>query len=108
MMPIWKEVMSKSNHKLKIMVYSGDDDSVCATLGTQQWMWSIGMTPKSGEYWSPWKFDNSEDQGQTAGFITKFEEGMSFATVHGAGHMVPQTRPAQSLQLMTAFVSNEW
>jgi carboxypeptidase C (cathepsin A) len=108
MMPVWKEVMIKSNHKLKIMVYSGDDDSVCATLGTQQWMWSMDMTPKSGEYWSPWKFDNSEDQGQTAGFITKFEEGMSFATVHGAGHMVPQTRPAQSLQLMSMFVSKEW
>jgi carboxypeptidase C (cathepsin A) len=108
MMPVWKSVMEKSNHKLKIMVYSGDDDSVCATLGTQQWIWNMGMNVKPGEYWSPWKFDNSEDQGQTAGFITKFEEGMSFVTVHGAGHMVPQTRPAQSLQLMTMFISKDW
>ena len=108
MMPVWQNVMEKSNNKLKIMVYSGDDDSVCATLGTQQWMWDMKMTPKTNEYWSPWKFINKEDQGQTAGFVTKFEEGMSFVTVHGAGHMVPQTRPAQSLQLMTMFVSKEW
>ena len=113
MMPVWKKVMSKSSNKLKIMVYSGDDDSVCATLGTQQWMWSMDMTPKVNEYWSTWMFQegdeqNGDDDKQTGGFITKFQEGMSFVTVHGAGHMVPQTRPAQSLQLMALFISSDW
>ena len=27
----------------KVLVYSGDDDSICATLGTQQWIWDMGM-----------------------------------------------------------------
>ena len=108
MMPVWEEVMKVSPANFKIMVYSGDDDSVCATLGTQQWMWKMNMQEKPGEIWQPWKFNNVADDGQVAGFVSKFQEGMSFATVHGAGHMVPQTRPAQSLQLMTAFISEEW
>jgi cathepsin A (carboxypeptidase C)/serine carboxypeptidase-like clade 2 len=106
MMPVWLDVLGKARDDFKIMVYSGDDDSVCATLGTQQWIWDLKL--KESTTWAPWKFVDAQDDGQTAGFVTKFEGGMSFATVHGAGHMVPQTRPAQSLQLMAAFTSEDW
>lgn len=108
MMPVWKDVLKMSPASFKVMVYSGDDDSVCATLGTQQWIWSMGLQEKPNEGWQRWTFDGVDDDGQTAGFITKFEGGMSFATVHGAGHMVPSTRPAQSLQLMQAFLAEAW
>ena len=106
MMPVWKSVLELGKDNFKVMVYSGDDDSICATLGTQQWVWDMGFT--ASETWTPWHFQNTEDDGQVAGFTTKFKEGMSFVTVHGAGHMVPQTRPAQSLQLMSAFVADDW
>lgn len=35
MMPVYQQLI-KSGAKLNILVYSGDDDAVCATLGSQQ------------------------------------------------------------------------
>ena len=103
MMPVWKEVVAKAP-ALKIMIYSGDDDSVCATLGTQQFIWDLGLKAAPGsKSWDPWL----TEEGQTAGFLTKFQPNFSFATVHGAGHMVPSTRPAQSLTLFHRFLAGE-
>jgi len=99
MMPVWKELVAHGG--LKIMIYSGDDDSVCATLGSQQFVWDLGLDAIST--WKPWLID-----GQTAGFKTQFQGNFDFVTVHGAGHMVPQTRPAQSLALITSFISGNW
>ena len=55
MMPVWKEVIAKAP-ALKIMIYSGDDDSVCATLGTQQFIWDMDWTLKRNTAsWKAWK-----------------------------------------------------
>lgn len=101
MMPVYQFLINGSktigSKALDILVYSGDNDAICATLGTQQWIWDLGYAVK--EEWAPW----NDAEGQLAGFLTKFD-GFSFATVHGAGHMVPQTRPAQALELFTAFL----
>ena len=37
---------------------------------------------------------------QVAGSAMRFEKGLAFATVKGAGHMVPQTTPEAALQLL--------
>jgi len=103
MMPIYKWLVEKAP-EVKILVYSGDDDAVCATLGTQQWIWDMGY-PISDE-WAAWKMD-----GQTSGYHVSFGANGSafhFATVHGAGHMVPATRPAQSLQVLENYLSGKW
>lgn len=94
--PLWQRLVKQN---LRSVIYSGDDDSICASMGTQQWLWNSNLTVVSK--WAPWTVD-----GQTAGFITKFE-GLSFVTVHGAGHMVPSTRPAQSLELLSRFLKGE-
>lgn len=81
-------------------VMSGDDDSVCATLGSQQWIWDLGYDV--ADEWAPWKMD-----GQVSGYRVSFGTNGSafqFVTVHGAGHMVPATRPAQGLQVLTNFL----
>lgn len=90
---------------------SGDDDSVCATLGTQQWLWDAGMAVK--EPWAPWYMKDGPGcpDGpackQIAGYSVVFD-GLSFVTVHGAGHLVPATRPAQGLQVLRDFLADKW
>ena len=42
MMPVWKKLVAVTP-ALKLMIYSGDDDSVCATMGTQQFIWDLGQ-----------------------------------------------------------------
>eukprot|EP00656_Telonema_subtile_P038799 TRINITY_DN43975_c0_g1_i1.p1 TRINITY_DN43975_c0_g1~~TRINITY_DN43975_c0_g1_i1.p1 ORF type:complete len:500 (-),score=135.66 TRINITY_DN43975_c0_g1_i1:173-1672(-) len=103
MMPVYKWLI-ENKPELKIMVYSGDDDSVCATLGSQQWIWDLGYPV--AEQWAPWKTD-----GQVSGFRVSFGtngSAFSFVTVHGAGHMVPATRPAQAYEVLSNFLGGIW
>jgi len=88
--------LKNGNYNLNIMVFSGDDDSVCGTIGTQSWVWELGYAVI--KKWSPWHFN-----GQVAGFELRFD-GLRFATVHGAGHEVPAFKPGPSLQLFNAFL----
>eukprot|EP00549_Striatella_unipunctata_P025819 CAMPEP_0118673190 /NCGR_PEP_ID=MMETSP0800-20121206/183_1 /TAXON_ID=210618 ORGANISM="Striatella unipunctata, Strain CCMP2910" /NCGR_SAMPLE_ID=MMETSP0800 /ASSEMBLY_ACC=CAM_ASM_000638 /LENGTH=382 /DNA_ID=CAMNT_0006568223 /DNA_START=161 /DNA_END=1306 /DNA_ORIENTATION=- len=91
----------------KILVFSGDDDSICSTAGTQAWIYDLGV--EYTRLWKPWRVD-----GQTAGFLTEFVLGTTtnakfhFATVHGAGHEVPAYRPKEALYMFKAFFSGHW
>jgi len=103
MMSVYKELI-EGDYKIRILVYSGDDDAVCATLGSQQWIWDLGYNVSSA--WAPWTMD-----GQVSGYHTSFGTNGSafhFATVHGAGHMVPATRPEQSLQVVKNYLAGKW
>jgi len=94
----------KGEHNLNMLVYSGDDDSICATAGTQKWIWELGVEAES--VWKAW-----HTEGQTSGFCTKFDLGddtnatFSFVTVHGAGHEVPAYRPMEALDLFSRFLT---
>ncbi len=92
---------------LRIMVYSGDDDAVCATVGTQRWIWNLGYPVDS--LWKTWSVD-----GQTSGYITQFktpnskEPRLTFATVHGAGHEVPTYKPKEAFVLFQAYLNSNY
>jgi carboxypeptidase C (cathepsin A) len=107
MMDVYKYLIDQKKQPLNLMIFSGDDDSICATMGTQQFIWKLGYAVK--EKWAPWMMD-----GQVSGFTTKFcnlatcTDGLRFSTVHGAGHMVPATRPAQALEVLRKYLSGEW
>jgi len=86
---------------IKVMVYSGDDDnSGCSSFSTQKWLWGMNLT--ISKEWRSWTVD-----GQLAGYIVKFE-GMTFMTVHGAGHLVPQTRPEFALEMFRGYLNGTW
>ena len=48
----------------------------------------------------------NEDCVQVAGFVQHYE-GLSYATVKGAGHMVGQAKPAEALSLIDSFLRKE-
>ena len=98
---------SKTHPDLRVLVYSGDDDSVCGTIGTQRWIYDVGFTTSS--LWDTWY----NTDGQTAGFITKFKtpftnaSRFSFITVHYAGHEVPTYKPKDALELFEMYINNK-
>lgn len=104
MKPVWDWILANSDASHRYLIFSGDDDSVCATLGTQQFIWDMGFEPTVN--WEAWNVNN-----QVAGFrnVYKTPTGAkwSMTTVHGAGHMVPQTQGTRSLRLLEAFLSGE-
>uniref|UniRef100_A0A7S4VBU0 Carboxypeptidase n=1 Tax=Ditylum brightwellii TaxID=49249 RepID=A0A7S4VBU0_9STRA len=98
-----------ANTTLNMMIFSGDDDSICSTAGTQAWIYDLGVDHLPGSLWKAWTLND-----QTAGYVTKFDLGegvkssFTFVTVHGAGHEVPSYRPAEALELFKRYLSNEW
>eukprot|EP00558_Chaetoceros_sp_UNC1202_P000926 CAMPEP_0197259574 /NCGR_PEP_ID=MMETSP1429-20130617/83580_1 /TAXON_ID=49237 /ORGANISM="Chaetoceros sp., Strain UNC1202" /LENGTH=562 /DNA_ID=CAMNT_0042723783 /DNA_START=36 /DNA_END=1724 /DNA_ORIENTATION=+ len=98
----------KNGSNFKMMVYSGDDDSVCSTRSTQYWIYNVGASYHEDKLWKTWTFNN-----QTAGFLTEFDLGDTdssfiFVTVHGGGHELPAYRPAEALSMFKSYFSGEW
>ena len=116
MMPVYRYLLDQTMlPKLNILVYSGDDDSVCSTPGTQEWLWGPTLALNVTQEWAPWTMSTFPGlPAQTCGYHVLFDgdaagaNGLHFATVHGAGHMVPATRPSQALELFRKFLASEW
>jgi len=90
-------VEDKKDLKLRILIFSGDDDSVCATQGTLFWVGNMGWPIKQNQEWTSWGVNN-----QVAGFLQGYENGITTATVMGAGHEVRQMNILCLLYLSTS------
>lgn len=44
---------------------------------------------------------------QVTGYAVQFRAGLTFATVKGGGHMVPQTHPQAALSLLQQWMQDE-
>ena len=101
MTPIYNYLLD-GGYKLNILVYSGDDDDVCATIGTQSWIWGLGYNV-DGKEWQPYTVDS-----QVAGYLTKWSNTkLAFATVRGAGHEVPTYKPEIALYLWDSYLKGD-
>jgi carboxypeptidase C (cathepsin A) len=88
---------------LNILVYSGDDDSVCGTIGTQSWIWGLGYEV-SGKAWQTYTVDQ-----QVAGYATQWNNTkLGFLTIHGAGHEVPTYKPDVALDMWGKYLAGEF
>jgi serine carboxypeptidase-like clade 2 len=89
---------------LRALVFSGLQDFVVPFTGTRAW--TAGLQLPIEFPWRPWKLGR-----QVAGHAVRYraeDEGpLTFATVIGAGHMVPSGRPAAALGLLRAFLERE-
>jgi len=87
-----------------LLVFSGDSDGVCGTVGTQHWIYDAAAAAHRPQVrlWQPWLLDGGH--GQQGGFLTRFRGNFSFATVHTAGHEVPAYQPKAALALFAAFL----
>lgn len=83
---------------LRALVYNGDTDMACNFLGDQWFVEDLGLQ-RTSSYLS-WIQDN-----QVAGFYQQFGN-LTFLTVKGAGHMVPQWAPGPALHMFQSFLNN--
>ncbi|XP_072403706.1 lysosomal protective protein-like [Chiloscyllium punctatum] len=83
---------------LRVLVYNGDTDMACNFLGDNWFVHSLNQ--KKTQDYQPWIYNK-----QVAGFYEQYGN-LTFLTVKGAGHMVPQWAPAQALKMFESFLSN--
>lgn len=84
---------------LPISQRRGDTDASVPFVGTERCVSALRLNVKSP--WAPWIVDE-----QVAGYRVQYE-GLTFATVRGAGHMVPQWRQKEAYVLVKSFLDNE-
>jgi cathepsin A (carboxypeptidase C) len=96
--------------------------------GTRTAIERVGFAEKPGGSYRPWFFNAEKatteflvekpllfgpdlaaiDAGaQFAGHVVSYEHDLSFLTVHGSGHMVPQFRPQAALRMLRTVLSTD-
>ncbi|CAI9103958.1 OLC1v1002557C1 [Oldenlandia corymbosa var. corymbosa] len=98
MIPLLKSIIE---HKIPLLVYSGDQDSVVPLIGTRTLMRELAkdLNLKIAVDYRTWFHKD-----QVGGWQIKYGDYLTFATVRGAGHMVPYSQPARALELFGSFV----
>ncbi|KAG1672516.1 hypothetical protein FOA52_002825 [Chlamydomonas sp. UWO 241] len=94
---------------LRALIYSGDHDMVVPFTSTRAWVY--GMDLRVEQPYDAWLIDR-----QVAGFVSRFSlghsasppgGGLTFATVKGAGHMVPTSNPHEALELISRWMQSK-
>jgi carboxypeptidase C (cathepsin A) len=111
MEPIYTFMLNfKTSTPLRMVIFSGDDDSVCASLGTQHWMFNM-LGKNVVKAWSTWEYESAEYGTQIGGYSVGFQgpiQAISFVTVHDAGHMVSGYQPERGLAVLANFLNGVW
>ncbi|XP_048573993.1 serine carboxypeptidase 1-like [Triticum urartu] len=95
MVPTLKRLI---DHGLPIWLFSGDFDSVCPFTGTKYTIRDLNLSVT--EPWRPWTAGH-----EVGGYVQQYAGGFTFATVRGAGHMVPAFQPERAMILLQSFLT---
>ncbi|KAI8471231.1 MAG: peptidase S10, serine carboxypeptidase [Monoraphidium minutum] len=99
MIRVHRELTQKRG--LRALIFSGDHDMAVPHTGSEAWTRDMGLEKRAA--WQPWFVGEPR---QVAGYKVEYE-GLTFATVKGAGHMVPQFKPAESLAMFNRFLAGD-
>jgi carboxypeptidase C (cathepsin A) len=104
------QYLINGGYDLHIMVFSGDDDSVCGTVGTQSWIYNLGYSTNSP--WQAWNINENNNGEQVAGYWTRFvhnnKKAFTFVTVHSAGHQVPWFKSMKSYEMLQKYLTGDF
>ncbi|KAI3878180.1 hypothetical protein MKX03_029423 [Papaver bracteatum] len=76
----------------------GDHDMCVPYTGSEAWTRSLGY--EIVDEWRPWYFND-----QVAGYTQGYAHNLTFLTVKGSGHTVPEYKPKEALAFFTRWVS---
>ncbi|PPR07804.1 hypothetical protein CVT26_014989 [Gymnopilus dilepis] len=89
---------------VRVLIYVGSYDWICNHVGNERWtlalQWS-GHSEFASTEMRDWLVD-----GKPAG-RTRSAQGFTFATITGAGHMVPYDKPRESLELVNRWIAGK-
>jgi len=125
MIDIYREIVPKLE---RTWIYNGDTDPCVSYEGTRLAVKQIQLNELDGGAYRPWFYNQTaapveilatkaalfgpnlvaQNMGaQFGGEVVDYEEGLSFVTFHGSGHMVPQFRPQAALHFLHQFLLSD-
>lgn len=86
----------------RVLVYSGDVDGSVPYVGTIGWIQDLENYTAPTHDWVAWNSDE-----QLAGYYTVYDAPypLTFTTIKGAGHMVPEYKPPQAFDFFSGFLN---
>ncbi|ONI33690.1 hypothetical protein PRUPE_1G440900, partial [Prunus persica] len=82
-----------------MLTYSGDTDGRVPVTSSRYSINNLKLQLRTS--WRPWYSD-----GEVGGYVIRYK-GLTFATVRGAGHMVPSYQPQRALTLISSFLKGK-
>ncbi|XP_038717871.1 serine carboxypeptidase 1-like [Tripterygium wilfordii] len=92
-LPIIKNLMRDG---MRVWIYSGDLDAQVPITSSRYSIDSLNLPIKTA--WHPWNINN-----EVGGYVVAYE-GLTLATVRGAGLMVPRDQPERALTMFSSFL----
>jgi len=89
---------------IKFLVYAGTYDFVCNWIGNEKW--TLDMEWTGAQDFREQPLAEWTSGGNPAGKF-RSHQSLTFATVYGAGHMVPYDKPAVALEMLTRWLKDE-
>jgi len=87
---------------MRVIIYNGDFDA-CVPY-TDNEAWTSGMGLKKQKEWHSWTYKNGS---QIGGYATVYEGNLTFTTVRGGRHEVPETAPEKAEELIRRLIHGE-
>ncbi|KAK7394656.1 hypothetical protein VNO78_15191 [Psophocarpus tetragonolobus] len=81
----------------KALIFSGDHDMCVPFTGSEAWTRSLGY--KIVDEWRPWISND-----QVAGYLQAYDNNLTFLTIKGAGHTVPEYKPREALDFYSRWL----
>jgi carboxypeptidase C (cathepsin A) len=102
--PTYLYVAGLLERGVRALIYVGAYDWICNWVGNERWTMQLEWTGQAEfvkQELREWKVN-----GTVAG-KTRSEKGFTFATVDGAGHMVPYDKPSEALEMVKRWIAGE-
>jgi len=97
----------------RVLIFNGDWDACVPFTDNEAWTENMGYEVKNP--WHLWTYTSTAgEENQVAGYATTYVTGSSnpvssftFATVRGGRHEVPESAPAQAMELLQRFINGD-
>ena len=104
LLSLMKNTTGIVGHPVRVWAYDADGDPSVNVFSTQQAWWNFtsgNKLPKTAE-WRAWTLTDNI----VGGYVTEWAGGaLSYVTIRGSGHMVPEYKPVSAMVLADTFVT---
>eukprot|EP00998_Keelungia_sp_KM082_P002088 NODE_1252_length_1408_cov_58.128806_g1241_i0.p1 GENE.NODE_1252_length_1408_cov_58.128806_g1241_i0~~NODE_1252_length_1408_cov_58.128806_g1241_i0.p1 ORF type:complete len:447 (+),score=70.97 NODE_1252_length_1408_cov_58.128806_g1241_i0:48-1343(+) len=95
------------NHGVRVLIYQGQMDPILTWSGQEAWLYTLDWE-HIAQFIAAKRFSLERVGGSDSYGFIQYDHNLAFGLMFNAGHLVPENQPANSLDMITRFVSDDW